>query len=150
MSKYYDDTQRKDSFFANNIRLITFLIVIAVFLVTVGWVFVLNAQEWFSGDTRPGMTKRDVILLSTMELDTGINIDRVTQFECEETIAQSHIEIVVPVEPDYTVIIKANPKTKIITSGVLVNNKRGGETKDLFEDDIEAYFSYLEKLEQAT
>lgn len=149
MSKYYNDTQRKDSFFANNVRLITFLIVIAVFLVTVGWIFVLNAQEWFGGDPRPTISKRDVVLLSTMELDSGISIDRVTQFECEETIAQSHIEIILPLDTEFKVIIKANPKTKIITSGSLVNSKRN-ETKDLFEDDIDAYFSYLEKLEQAT
>ena len=149
MSNYYNDTKRKDSFFATHVKLITFLIVVAVFLLLFGGIFVMNAREWFGGDTRPAMTKRDVVLLSTMELDSGISIDTVTQFECKETVGQTYIEVILEVEPDYTVIIIANPNTKIITSGRLLNNTRN-EAKDLFEDDIEAYFSYLDKLAQAT
>ena len=149
MSNYYKDNQRKDSFVANHIRLITFLSVVGVFLLVFGSIFVMNAKQWFSGDTRPAMTKRDVVLLSSMKLDTGIPVDRVTQSQCKETVGQSHIEIVLEVEPDYTVVIEAHPNTKIITAGKLINNKRN-ETKDIFEDDIEAYFSYLDKLAQAT
>ena len=149
MSNYYKDNQRKDSFVANHIRLITFLSVVGVFLLVFGSIFVMNAKQWFSGDTRPAMTKRDVVLLSSMKLDTGIPVDRVTQYQCKETVGQSHIEVVLQVEPDYTVVIEAHPNTKIITAGKLINNKRN-ETKDIFEDDIEAYFSYLDKLAQAT
>ena len=149
MSKYYSDNQRKDSFFATHVKLITFLSVVIVFLLVFGGVFVMNAREWFSGDTRPAMTKRDVVLLSSMKLDSGIPVDRVTQYQCKETVGQSYIEVVLEVEPDYTVLIIAHPSTKIITSGRLINNKRN-ETKDIFEDDIEAYFSYLDKLAQAT
>lgn len=149
MSNYYSDRKRKDSFVANHIRLITFLSVVTVFLLVFGGIFVMNAREWFGGDTRPAMTKRDVVLLSSMKLDSGIPVDRVTQYHCKETVGQSHIEVVLEVEPDYTVVIVAHPSTKIITSGRLINNKRN-ETKDIFEDDIEAYFSYLDKLAQAS
>ena len=149
MSNYYKGNQRKDSFVANHIRLITFLSVVGVFLLVFGSIFVMNARQWFSGDTRPAMTKRDVVLLSSMKLDTGIPVDRVTQYQCKETVGQSHIEVILEVEPDYTVVIEAHPNTKIITAGRLINNKRN-ETKDIFEDDIEAYFSYLDKLAQAT
>ena len=149
MSNYYRDNQKKDSFFSTHIKLITFLSVVLVFLLVFGGVFVMNAREWFGGDTRPAMTERDVVLLSTMKLDSGISIEKVTQFECKETVGQTHIEVIVEVESDYTLIVKANPNTKIITEGKLINNKRN-ETKDLFEDDIEAYFSYLDKLAQAT
>ena len=146
MSNYYSG-EKKPSFFSTHIKLITFLSVILVFLLAFGSIFVMNAKEWFSGDTRPNMTRSDLIFLSTLELESGIPIDRVTQFESEENKSNEAIEVVLEVEEDFTVKVYANPNTRLILSGVLINNKRN-ETRDLFNDDINQYFDYLDKLAQ--
>ena len=146
MSNYYSG-EKKPSFFSTHIKLITFLSVILVFLLVFGSIFVMNAKEWFSGDTRPNMTRRDLIALSRMELESGISIDSVTRYESEENKSSEAIEVVLEVEEDFTVKVYANPNTRLILSGVLINNKRN-ETRDLFNDDINQYFDYLDKLAQ--
>lgn len=146
----YEDTKprKTEGFFSNHVKLMTFLIVIAVFLLIAGPLFILNATKWFSPkDTRPEMTQRDVIWLSNLQKESGeIVLDKVTQFACEETTEASYIRVTVSIKPSYTMIVLANKDTRLISSCTLVHNSRN-ETKDVFRDDIKAYFEYVSKYE---
>ena len=147
MRNIYSDKPKKESFFANHVKLITFLIVIGVFLLITVPIFVMNATRWFGAgmDTRPKMTQRDVILLSELEME-AIPLDRVTQFACEEDIELNVIKVEVKIDPHYTMYVVANKNTHRIVSCRLVNEKRS-EEKDVLKDDMQAYFDYVKRFE---
>lgn len=157
MSKYYE--QRKESFFANHVKLITFLIVVGILLLILGPIFVLNATQWFSGDTRPTMTEFQLIALDDGRLETGISVNTITEsYACIESKEDDHIKVVFEVTPanltadgnqkkPYTVIVIANKNTRKIVSGTFLDNNRN-ETKVMFQSELKGYFEYLKAMGQ--
>jgi len=146
----YGETKPKktESFFANHVKLMTFLIVIAVFLLIAGPLFYLSATKWFSPkDTRPEMTQRDVVLLANLQKESGeIFLDKITRFACEEKTEANYIKVTVRIKPNYTMTVLASKDTRLITECTLVHNKRN-EKRDVFQDDIKEYFAYVNQFE---
>ena len=160
MSKYYYE-QKKESFFANHVKLITFLIVVGILLLILGPIFVMNATQWFSGDTRPTMTEFQLIAMDDGRLENGISVNTITDYyACTETKEDDHIKVVFEVEPTnklnsagyekqaYQVTVIANKNTRKIVSGTFVDPNRNNETKDLFQSQLKGYFEYLKELGQ--
>ena len=152
MGSYYS-TEKKESFFANHVKLITFLCVIGVFLLIFGPIFVMNAVQWFSGDARPQMTEFQMDSLDCMSLESGIDYETVTQYSCVESNSQSAMQATLSIKstiagyPDYTVIVVADKNTKKIISGKFIDNRRNVEM-DLFKGELSAYLDYIKTLEK--
>ena len=158
MSKYYE--QRKESFFANHVKLITFLIVVGLLLLILGPIFVLNATQWFSGDTRPNMTEFQLIALDDLRLENGIDVETVTQYACIESDEEGFIKVVMEVDPatptygasgaekkPYTVIIIAKENTGKIVSGSFLDNNEH-VSKELFKSELKEYFEYRKEMDK--
>lgn len=145
MSKYYyDGTPQKESFFAAHVKLITFLIVIGLFLLICGPIFVMEAVEyWGAGmDTRPKMTTTDVITIS--EWDQTLELKQITQYACREKVGQHEIQVTVEIEPRYTMMVRADKNTRVVIYCELLNNDTN-EQLDVLTDDIRAYIKHVEQ-----
>ena len=145
MSKYYyDGTPQKESFFAAHVKLITFLIVIGLFLLICGPIFVMSAVEyWGAGmDTRPKMTTTDVITIS--EWDQTLELKQITQYACREKVGQHEIHVTVEIEPHYTMVVRADKNTRVVIYCELLNNDTN-EQLNVLTDDIRAYIKHVEQ-----
>ena len=137
--RYYATAGQTENFFSRNVRLITFLITIGVLLVILGPIAVLEAKDYFvpDYDSRPQMTKGDVIRLS--QLDGYIPHSAITKFACVEDDHDYEVYYYIDIEPSYKLLAIAEKK-----SGVLIycqlSNLDTGESVDVLSEDVEAFF----------
>ena len=134
-------TARKtENFFTRNVRLMTFLITIGMFLVVVGPIFVLEASEYWGkgGDARPDMTTGDLIVLS--DIKGALRVSDITKFSCDERDQDGtpYVLVTVDIEPHYTMMASAEKATgKVIYCEVLSNET--GEKVDVLTGDVRLF-----------
>ncbi|MBQ7346957.1 MAG: hypothetical protein IJW55_03295 [Clostridia bacterium] len=131
---------KTETFFSRNVRLITFLITLGVFLAAFLPIAYLEAREYFGqdADTRPKMTTYDLIILSEQP---EIKMSQLTKFACEESRqeGQNFSLIQLYIEPNYIVMASADTATGMVVYCKMLNNETNEEI-DVLEDDVRAYF----------
>ena len=138
-SHYYRTAGKTENFFTRNVRLITFLITLGVLLVILGPVAVLEAKNYFvpDYDSRPQMTKADVIRLSEMNY---IPESAIREFASVEDDHDYEIYYYIDIEPSYKLLAIADKK-----SGMLIycqlSNLNTGNSVNVLEEDVESFFS---------
>ena len=133
------DTKGKtENFFSRNVRLITFLCCIAVFLVIFGPIAVLEARDYLTAehDTRPQMTLNDVIGLSDWK--GNISASQIKKFACDEQDKDDVIYYYIDIEPYYMLLSVADKNTgKLIYCEL--SNLDTGKTVDVLKEDVRAF-----------
>jgi len=138
-TRYYATAGKTENFFTRNVRLITFLITLGVLLVILGPIAVLEAKNYFvpDYDSRPQMTKADVIRISQMNY---IPEKAIREFASVEDEHDYEIYYYIDIEPNYKLLAIADKK-----SGMLIycqlSNLGTGESVNVLEEDVEAFFN---------
>ena len=138
-SRYYATAGKTENFFTRNVRLITFLITLGVLLVILGPIAVLEAKNYFvpDYDSRPQMTKADVIRISQMNY---IPEKAIREFASVEDEHDYEVYYYIDIEPNYKLLAIADKK-----SGMLIycqlSNLGTGESVNVLEEDVEKFFN---------
>jgi hypothetical protein len=134
---------RTESFFSRNVRLITFLVTVGLFLLACGPMFVLEARQYFGQDkdTRPDMTMNDMIRLSEQK---PLYVEQLTKFSCVESDAEGQNTVVVRIEIDggrYMAVATADAMTGVVVE-CLIQDMEGDSSArwNALEDDLRAIF----------
>ena len=130
--------KKTESFFSRNVRTITFLICITLFLIAFVPIAVLEAYDYLSklGDVRPDMTLIDVIALS--DRDGAISVSQISGFSGTESKGDDTTYYYFDIEPYYTVLAVADNDTKMLLYCQLANLETG-ETVDVLKEDVRAF-----------
>ena len=136
-SSDYQTAKKTEGFFSRNVRLITFLICIGVFLVTFGPLLVLEAKNYFSDvQFRPKMPVENVIKLG--EQNGKIREIQVSKYAYETKIMTDVTYYYIEVEPYYLMIAVADHDTKMLIS-CQFSNLDSGESVDVLTEDVRAF-----------
>ena len=137
------DAAKTENFFTRNVRLITFLCTVGLFLAVFGPILVLEARQYYGQDkdARPDMTLQDIIVLSENQ---PITADQLTRFACTESEADGKNLRVIRIELDegrYMLIATADAMTGIVDECFLQDMEGGSNDRwDVMEDDLRAVF----------
>ena len=131
---------KTENFFTRHVKLLTFLITVAAFVLIVGPYLVLEANDHWGheGDSRPAMTVQDLITLS--EQKNSITLRQLTQFACDENnMEQQRVTIVtIDIAPHYTLMAGANNNTGLLEYCEVLSDKTG-EKMDVLNGDVRAF-----------
>ena len=131
---------KTESFASRNVRMITFLITLGVFLAAFLPIAYMEAREYFrqGEDTRPQMTVYELVVLSEQP---EIRLAQLQKFACEtdKKSGQNFVLITIQIDPHYTVMASADTATGVVGYCHLLNNETNEEL-DVLVDDIRAYF----------
>ena len=136
-----DTAGKTENFFSRNVRLITFLICVGVFL---GFFVPIVAYETIdylmtARDTRPEMTLNDVLQLS--EQKGKISESQIQKFKStNEDVQAATVYYYFDISPHYHVLAIADKNTKMLIYCQLTNFETG-ETADMLVDDIYAFLN---------
>ncbi len=139
-SAFEDTAGQTETFATRNVRLITFLICMAVFLavfIPVGVIGYSAYQDWFDGkDKLPEITVADVVALS--EKNGGIQLSELTVFkgELQETEKDS---VYVMEFSNYHLRAVANKESGWVEVFVIYH-RENNTSADILKDDLRAYF----------
>ncbi len=154
--RHKDTVGKTENFFTRHVKLITFLICIAVFLTFFGPLTIFTVIRYIEErmDTRIPMTEEDLIALSELDRDLyfsdiegykGIKDIKTNKYEVEvdgktET-REEEVEIYyyMDIGADYTALAIAEIDTEKIIYFQL-SNKRTQWKADVLKDDIRAFF----------
>ena len=129
-----------ETFATRNVRLITFLITLGVFLAVFLPIAYMEAREYFrqGEDTRPKMTTYDLVVLSEQP---EIRVEQLRKFACEEKkqSGQNFVLITIEIDPHYTVMASADTATGVVGYCHVLNNETNEEL-DVLTEDLRAYF----------
>ena len=130
--------QKTENFFTRNVRLITFLVTLGVFLALFLPIAIPKVREYWGQevDTRDKLTLQRLVTLS--EQKDGIALRQLTEYQCEEQEKDFEIWCYIDVEPCYQVLAVADKKTRLVVYCTLLNVDTG-ESVDVLTEDIRAY-----------
>lgn len=132
--------RKTENFFSRNVKLITFLITVGVFLAVFGPIMMLEAKDYFGqeNDGRPQMTAYDLTLLSEQG---AINLNRLTKYACEESEpdGQNFVMIQIDIEPCYKLFASASKGTGAVEYCKILNLETNEEI-DVLTTDMRVYF----------
>ena len=144
MSQYVGNSReggKTESFFTRNVRTITFLVTLGLFLVVFIPIAILEAKEYFGqdADARPQMQLTDVIRFS--ESPSGVTPAQLKAYACVELadmgeVYESFYEF--QIEPHYRMLAVINNNTGNVTY-LTISNVKTNEDADVLEDDIRAF-----------
>jgi hypothetical protein len=135
------DTKGKtENFFSRNVKLITFLCCIAVFLLIFGPIAVLEARDYLTRDydTRPQMTLNDAIMLS--DQNGNIRATQVEKFAGEKKVNPDGFYYYIDIEPHYQLLAVADKNTGMLIYCQIANLDTG-ETVDVLKEDVRAFLN---------
>lgn len=139
-----EETGRTENFFSRNVKLITFLVTLGVFLGVFGPLLVLEARQYTTtvkDDTRPEMTLSDMIVLSEQK---PLYAEQLTRFACIESNADGQNTKVIRIEIDggrYMAVATADAVTGIVVE-CLIQDMEGDSSArwNALEEDLRAIF----------
>lgn len=133
-----DTVGKTENFFSRNVRLITFLCCIAVFLLIFGPIAVLEARDYLTNnyDTRTEMTLNDVVALS--DLKKNITASHIENYACDKDEKNDGIYYRVDIEPHYFLLCVADKNTGKLIYCELANLDTG-KTVNMLEEDVRAF-----------
>ena len=135
------DTKGKtENFFSRNVRLITFLCCITVFLAIFGPIAVLEARDYLTRDydTRPQMTLKDVIELS--DLKDKLTASHIEKYACDKNQEKDGCYYYIDIEPHYQVLAVSDKNTGKLLYCQLADFETG-ETVDVLTEDVRAFLN---------
>ncbi len=136
-----DTAGKTENFFSRNVRLITFLVCIGVFLAFFVPIVAYETIDYLKAarDTRPEMTLNDVLRLS--EQNGKISEKQIQKFKTTHVDVQAAtIYYYFDISPHYHVLAIADKNTKMLIYCQL-DNFETGETADMLVDDIYAFLN---------
>lgn len=140
---YRTETAKTENFFTRNVKLITFLVTVGVFLAVFGPIFVLEARQYYGQDkdTRPKMTMYDMILISEQK---PITANQLTKYACTESEADGQNVKVIRIEIDdgrYMAIATADMITGIVVECLIQDMEGDSDDRwNAMEDDLREIF----------
>ena len=132
---------KTETFFSRNVRLITFLICISVFLALFVPIVAYEVVDYLADarDTRPEMTLSDVVRLSAQ--NGKISEKQITGFKPSEVDNKAgQIYYYFDIAPYYHVLAISDKQTKMLIYCQLTNFETG-ETADMLTDDVYAFLN---------
>lgn len=129
---------KTENFFTRNIKLMTFLITVGVFLLVFAPIAVMEASVYWgeNADARPDMTTSDLIRLSDQK--SVLRVADITKFTCDERDQEGYVLVTVDIAPHYTMMASAEKGTgKVIFCEVLSN--KTSEKVDLLTEDVRLF-----------
>lgn len=136
------DTRGKtENFFSRNVRLITFLICVSVFLAFFVPIVAYEVVDYLADarDNRPEMTISDVLRLS--EQNGKISEKQIQGFKSSDVDNKvREIYYYFDIAPHYSVLAIADKNTKMLVYCQLTNFETG-ETADMLVDDVYAFLN---------
>lgn len=134
---------RTETFFSRNVKLITFLVTVGLFLALFGPILVLEAKQYFwqDEDTRPKMTMYDMIVLSEQK---PLLADSLTKFACLESDADGKNTRVIRIEIDggrFMAVATADAMTGVVVECLIQDMEGDSDDRyDALEDDLRKIF----------
>ena len=133
---------KTESFVSRNVRLITFLICIGVFLLTFGPIAVMETYDYFANgiDTRPQMTLTDVIAFS--DVNGPIGVKRIEKFACREQKQGDDVNTTnyyFDIEPSYMALAIVDNDSNMVIHFILAELDNTGGTVDVLKEDVRAF-----------
>ena len=135
--------KKTESFFTRNVKLITFLCTVGVFLAIFGPIMVLEARQYYGQDkdARPQMTMYDMIVISEQK---PMRVEQLTKFACTQTNAEEQNTTVVRIEIDggrYMAIATADSMTGIVVECLIQDMEGDSDDRwDAVKDDLRSIF----------
>lgn len=133
------------NFINNHIRLVTFLVVISLFLAVFIPIAYYESRDFFDdhGDTRPAMTTGDLILLADDAGKGTLKPEDFTKYKCIEMEMSDakYAYYMIEVEPSYRVLVGFNKDTNKLLYFVMSDSATDEEIDILNGGDLRAYFN---------
>ena len=143
-SRFEDTAGQTENFATRNVRLITFLICIGVFLVVfipIGVIGISQYRDWLEADDLPQMTINDVVRFS--EKEGQITLAELTAYK-GDLQEDSTYDAVFTAEFDrYHVRAVANKVSGVVEVFVLLDTETGARY-DVLKDDLLPLFKFGE------
>ena len=134
-----DTAGKTENFGTRNVRLITFLVCISVFLavfIPVGFWGFHAVQDWFEKDERPQMTLSDVVYLS--ERTGDLYLSDLTGYAGEQETYDAGIHYSIEIEQRYYLRAVADVATKKLYYFEMVDFETQ-EKVDILTEDVRAF-----------
>ncbi len=134
-----DTAGKTETFATRNVRLITFLVCISVFLavfIPVGFWGFQTVQGWMEKDERPQMTLADVVSLS--ERNGELYLSDLTGFVGEQETYDMGIHYSIEIEPRYYLRAVADVATQKLYYFEMVDLETQ-EKVDILTEDVRAF-----------
>ena len=131
---------KTENFFTTHVRLITFLVTVAVFLVFfIPLAFPTLREYWGQHvDTRDQMTIQRLIVLS--EQNGAISERQISEYKSKTNDDDYETWYYFDIDPCYEVIAVVDKNTKLVIYCNLLNEETG-EQIDVLKDDLRAYIT---------
>ena len=128
---------KKENFFSANVRLITFLITVAVFLGLFLLLEIPNIKDYWRQytDMRDTMTIQRLVVLSEQD---AISERQIKEYRSKTNDDEYETWYYFDIEPHYQVIAVVDKNTDLVIYCNLLNEKTG-ERIDVLKDDLRAY-----------
>ena len=128
---------KTESFFTTHVRLITFLITVAVFLVFFIPLAIPGIKEYWGQytDMRDPMTLQRLVVLSEQD---AIAERQITEYKSKKDENDYDTYYYFDIEPHYQVIVVVDNNTDLVIYCNLLNEETG-ERVDVLKEDLRAY-----------
>ena len=128
---------KKENFFSANVRLITFVITVAVFLGLFLLLEIPNIKDYWRQytDMRDTMTIQRLVVLSEQD---AISERQIKEYRSKTNDDEYETWYYFDIEPHYQVIAVVDKNTDLVIYCNLLNEKTG-ERIDVLKDDLRAY-----------
>jgi hypothetical protein len=132
-------------FINNHLRLVTFLITLAIILALFIPIAYYESKEYFSdrGDTRPEMTTGDLILLADDGQKGTLKPADFTKYKCveRETNEDKYVDYIIEIDDTYRVMVGFNTETGEMLFFVMSDSETHAKIDILNGGDLRAYFA---------
>ena len=128
---------KKENFFSANVRLITFVITVAVFLGLFLLLEIPNIKDYWRQytDMRDTMTIQRLVVLSEQD---AISERQIKEYRSKTNDDEYETWYYFDIEPHYQVIAVVDKNTDLVIYCNVLNEKTG-ERIDVLKDDLRAY-----------
>ena len=130
-------------FINNHLRLVTFLITVALFLAVFIPVAYYESKDYFSdrGDTRPAMTTGDLILLGDEVGKGTLKPSDFTKYRCveRETNKDKYVDYIIEIDDTYRVMVGFNTETNELLFFVMSDSETDQTVDILHGGDLRTY-----------
>ncbi len=141
-SRYEDTKGQTESFATRNVRLITFLVCMGVFLaafIPLGVVGVSKFSDWIKNKELPALTVNDVVRFS--EREDVIKLSDLTKYQGDVQDYAEHDTVFVAEFGHYHVRAVANKSTEIVDVFIMIDTETGKQY-DVLKDDLRPLFQF--------
>ena len=130
---------KTENFFSSHVRLITFLVTVAVFLVFFIPLAIPGIKEYWGqyADMRDPLTLDRLVVLSEQ---SAISKKQISEYKSRTDDAEYETYYYFDIEPYYTVIAVVNKESDLVIYCKLLNEETG-ETVNVLDEDLRAYLN---------